>query len=74
MPRICSCLAGDDAGRFSLKDVVVGVRSDGIAFVAVGVCGYASGVTDDGVGYEVLPGYDAVLKDGVDVGVEVDMP
>jgi hypothetical protein len=74
MPTICSCLAGDDAGRFSLKDVVVGVRSDGIAFVTVGVCGYASGVTDDGVGYDVLPGYDVVLKDGVDIGVEVGMP
>lgn len=74
MPRICSCLAGDDVGRFSLKDVVVGVRSLGIAFDAVGVCGYASGVTDDGVGYELLAGYEGVLKDGVDVGVEVGMP
>jgi hypothetical protein len=38
------------------------------------VCGYASGVIDDGVGYDVLPGYDVVLKDGVDMGVEVGMP
>ena len=70
----------DDVGRFSAKDVVVGVCSDGIAVVAVGVCGgYTSGVTDsgvtdDGVGYELLLGYGGVLSDAVDVGVEVGMP